>query len=507
LVFREQAAKNKKEQRKSVLGTAQDTFMSGSCTLDTTTEKELGVSVEEIQKRADEFATSSLKRAEVVSSEMAETAGTVEEVTKFVEDQVTTFEHLSSLISQLTDAIRAADNAGQEASQVTVEADRQLNDSRDTISDAVSGIHQLVSSVTNIEKRLEALDGSLKGVTEIAEGIQRIAKQTNLLALNATIEAARAGDAGKGFAVVAGEVKALANETAKATEKINETVNALTSQIENLISEATTVIGAATEVNSGVEAIDNAVNSFSDSFRSVESQVGSITEAAHTSLGQCDEVTVSVEEMVKGLAVTSENLKSADGRITRALGETEAMMNYIALSGFNTEDTKFLNVVQDTAKKVTKLFEDAVDSGELSMEDLFDENYKPIAGTDPEQVTTRFLNFTDRVLPPIQEPVLEIDPKIAFIAAVDRNGYLPTHVLKVSKPQGNDPVWNNANCRNRRIFNDRTGLTAGRNKEPLMLQTYRRDLGGGQYVLMKDVSSAIFVKGKHWGGVRLGYKI
>ena len=475
--------------------------------METTTETEQGVSVEEINRRADQFATSTLKRAEVVSYEMAETAGTVEQVTTFVEKQVTTFEHLSELIAQLTDAIRAADSAGQEASQVTVEADQQLNDSRNTISDAVAGIHELVSSVTNIEKRLEALDGSLKGVTEIAEGIQGIAKQTNLLALNATIEAARAGEAGKGFAVVAGEVKALANETAKATEKINETVQALTNQIESLISEATTVIGAANEVNTGVEAIDNAVNNFADSFKSVESQVGSITDAAHTSLGQCDEVIENVENMVKGLAVTSENLKSADGRITRALGETEAMMNYIAISGFQTEDSLFLNIVQDTAKKVSKLFEDAVSSGELTMEDLFDENYVPIQGTDPEQVTTRFLKFTDRVLPPIQEPILEIDSKIAFIAAVDRNGYLPTHVLKVSKPQGSDPVWNNANCRNRRIFNDRTGLTAGQNKEPLLLQTYRRDLGGGQFVLMKDVSSAIFVNGRHWGGVRLGYKI
>jgi hypothetical protein len=70
---------------------------------------------------------------------------------------------------------------------------------------------------------------------------------------------------------------------------------------------------------------------------------------------------------------------------------------------------------------------------------------------------TRFVALTDRLLPPIQEPVLELDPRIVFCAAVDRNGYLPTHNRKFSHPQSRDPVWNAANCRNRRIFDDRVG--------------------------------------------------
>jgi methyl-accepting chemotaxis protein len=88
---------------------------------------------------------------------------------------------------------------------------------------------------------------------------------------------------------------------------------------------------------------------------------------------------------------------------------------------------------------------------------------------------------------------------------VDRNGYLPTHNLKFSKPQGRNPEWNAAHCRNRRIFNDRTGLAAGRNEKPFLLQSYRRDMGAGRHVLMKDLSVPILVKGRHWGGLRLGY--
>ena len=117
---------------------------------------------------------------------------------------------------------------------------------------------------------------------------------------------------------------------------------------------------------------------------------------------------------------------------------------------------------------------------------------------------TKFVTLADVKLPPIQEDVLSADPRITFCVAVDRNGYLPTHNLIYSKPQGPDPVWNAANCRNRRVFNDRTGLSAGRNKRPFLLQTYRRDMGGGTFVLMKDVSAPISVNGRHWAACGSG---
>ncbi|MEK9671021.1 MAG: hypothetical protein VW268_00770 [Rhodospirillaceae bacterium] len=106
-----------------------------------------------------------------------------------------------------------------------------------------------------------------------------------------------------------------------------------------------------------------------------------------------------------------------------------------------------------------------------------------------------------------QTNLLVLNATIEAARTVDRNGYLPTHNLKFAKPQGDDPIWNNANCRNRRIFNDRTGLRAGQNTRPFFLQTYRRDMGGGNFVLMKDLSAPIMVKGRHWGGLRPAYKI
>ncbi len=181
-------------------------------------------------------------------------------------------------------------------------------------------------------------------------------------------------------------------------------------------------------------------------------------------------------------------------------------MLFIAESGIETPDNPIVEISRRVAAEVGALFERAVAAGDISMADLFDEKYIPVRGSNPQQVTTRFTAFTDRVLPAIQEPVLKENGRIVFCAAVDRNGYLPTHNKVYSKPQGSDSVWNAANCRNRRIFSDRTGLAAGRNTRSFLLQTYRRDMGNGNFVLMKDVSAPIMVKGKHWGGVRIGFK-
>jgi methyl-accepting chemotaxis protein len=111
------------------------------------------------------------------------------------------------------------------------------------------------------------------------------------------------------------------------------------------------------------------------------------------------------------------------------------------------------------------------------------------------------------VLPPHQDPVLDFDARVAFCTAVDRNGFLPTHNPDFSLPQSQDPGWNNAHCRNRRLFDDQTGLDAARNTEPFLLQSYRRNMGGGKYVMMKDASAPIMVRGRHWGALRIGYRI
>lgn len=184
---------------------------------------------------------------------------------------------------------------------------------------------------------------------------------------------------------------------------------------------------------------------------------------------------------------------------TSALGEF--------LRSTQAVDQPFIEELTRRAKMVAESLEEVVDRGRTSIEDLFRDDYIPIPDTNPPQFMTPFTELTDLILPPIQEPMLRFDERVSFCAAVDRRGYLPTHNRKYSKPQGKDPAWNTANCRNRRMFKDRTGLAAGQNEAPYLLQTYLRDMGGGDYVMMKDLSVPVYVYGRHWSGLRLGYRL
>jgi methyl-accepting chemotaxis protein len=447
------------------------------------------------------------RQAGVLGVEIADIAGYVDDVSARVTAQADLFKGLKSAAVDLSGSNAKIAAAARETAAVTETAGREMGTSRAKIQESLGQIGQLVEVASGFAKDIEGLREALDRVGKVAQGIEAIARQTNLLALNATIEAARAGEAGRGFAVVAGEVKALAGQTSKATGEIDATLAALTDRIQKLLTQSGEAMKRAETVQSGTSAIGAVFDSIGTAMTSVGGKVAGITGAVGDIEKHCTKLTDSFERVSDGVEKSSQNLQAARDRINKLLGVGEELIQLTAASGIETVDTPLIRIVQDAAAKATKVFEDALVRGELSLSELFDEDYKPIAGSNPQQFMARFVAFTDRTLPDIQEPILAIDSKIVFGAALDRNGFLPTHNRKFSQPQGSDPAWNTANCRNRRIFNDRVGLAAGRNTKPFLVQTYRRDMGGGKFALMKDVSAPITVQGRHWGGFRLGYLV
>ena len=442
-----------------------------------------------------------------MSMELADVAGNLDEVVAKVQGQVRITAQLreaSGDVSQRNSTIAAAAISARDSANA---AEADLSEGMNTVSGSLDDIRALVDSVAGIGNEIDGLREALDQVGRVAQNIEAIAKQTNLLALNATIEAARAGEAGRGFAVVAGEVKALAGQTSTATAEIGETLTSLAHSMENLVQQSTTSAERAGAVRDAADNINTVMESTNRAVSSVNSETGSIADQAEEIDARCGALMDQVVAFADDVEVSSRNLSEAQERINRLLGASETLIGLTAKSGAETSDTLFITAVQGAAAQIEGLMEEALGSGVLSMDDLFDEAYQEIDGTNPTQYRTRFLDWTDRALPALQEALLEIDPRVAFCAAVDRNGYLPTHNAKFSQPQGGDPEWNAANCRNRRLFNDRVGLSAGQNQESFLLQTYRRNMGGGNFVLMKDVSAPIFIGSRHWGGVRMGYKI
>ena len=356
------------------------------------------------------------------------------------------------------------------------------------------------ASVEHVGVEVAGVVSTLKQVSDAAQQITQVALQTRLVAFNASVEAKRAGEAGLGFSVVADAVKDLSNQVESISKAIMGTVAALDQRIQSLSQDL------RVDAQAGASGADQS-RQVHLALLGAEGAVQRIVEAAHASGGLSQGIQDQVNLMGQEVQTVRDALADAARRSERVLGVSERLMEVIATCGVETADTPYIQQAQHVAAQIAERLEQALASGRITLSQLFDEHYQPMAGSNPAQHSAPFNALTDELFPPLQEAALKALPEVVFCIAADRNGYISTHNKVYCHPQRpGDVAWNTANSRWRRIFNDRTGLASARNTRPFLLQTYRRDMGGGKFVLLKEASAPITVQGRHWGGLRLAYR-
>ncbi len=439
--------------------------------------------------------------------ETSDITGHVEDVSTRVSNQADHFRELHDIARKLDNSNKRVETSARTSRDASSAARTEIDRFAGIVQNSLGEVKELSAVVRDISTQLGTLNDSLLRVGRVAKGIGAIAKQTNMLALNASIEAARAGTAGRGFSVVADQVKELAKQAADATRDVDYTLSELSAEVLALVEKGADGAARAEHVGEEAESIQAIVHSVTQAMEGLDNEAEQITDAV-TEIEQYGERTLhSVNLLSEDVELSARRLNDAGSRLNTLLGYTEQLMNLTIVDGLETPDSRYVQLAMEGARAISERFEQALQSGEIAEGELFDHDYVPIPGTDPQQLRTRYVEFTDRVLPPIQEPIHESDDNIIFACATDINGYIATHTLIYSQPQrADDPVWNRAHCRNRTLFNDRTGLSAARNTKPALIQAYRRDMGGGQFALMKDFSAPIMVHGRHWGALRIGYK-
>jgi aerotaxis receptor len=188
-------------------------------------------------------------------------------------------------------------------------------------------------------------------------------------------------------------------------------------------------------------------------------------------------------------------------------GAAEIAALQARLQAASLEDEPYMRLANEVAERASAALEQALSDRATTLQDLFDVEYEPITGTNPQQVMAKHTLLVERLFPPIIEPPLEKDARLVFCCIIDRKGYIAAHNKKYSLPQKpGETVWNTANSRNRRIYTDRAGTLAGRATRTVV-QTYARDMGGGKFVVLKEIDAPITAGGKHWGAVRLALKL
>ncbi|MCZ8260040.1 MAG: HAMP domain-containing methyl-accepting chemotaxis protein [Beijerinckiaceae bacterium] len=288
----------------------------------------------ELTRRSEEEGAARLSRARRVEAAISGFASSIESALQHLQSSADKMRQASETLDNdsraLTAQAEVAGNAtaiaSREVSSVAVAAE-QLSKSVDEVSrqavrstEVADRAVQQSHRATSMMSELAAEADKIGGVVEL---IRSIAGQTNLLALNATIEAARAGEAGKGFAVVASEVKALANQTAQATEDIVQRITSIQSasgdvsqaigQIGGILSEmsaiATSVASAVEEQSSAIATISDNVNEAARSSAEGASAIRDAESRASSSRSTSTEV-AQAAQTVAGEAVSLEGVVS-----------------------------------------------------------------------------------------------------------------------------------------------------------------------------------------------------
>ncbi|PKU25151.1 methyl-accepting chemotaxis protein [Telmatospirillum siberiense] len=238
-----------------------------------------------MEELADHFDASVKGVVQTVASASTQLQGTAQSLSSVAERA----SHQAAIVSEASGKasgnVQTVASAAEELTSSIREIGRQVNAAADVSGNAVIQAEKTNQIVTG-------LAGSADLIGNVVKLINGIAGQTNLLALNATIEAARAGEAGKGFAVVAGEVKSLANQTAKATEEISQHITG----VQTATAEAVTAIQAITTTISEISQISSAIAS------AVEEQGAATQEIARN----IEQAAVGTEEVSRNIAGVTE---------------------------------------------------------------------------------------------------------------------------------------------------------------------------------------------------------
>jgi len=446
---------------------------------------------EKISSKASELAINSAE----VSFFLEQLSSAIEKSSEDVDRLATAAEQMSVNSNQINDNASIASDQSNQAMLASSSSSQQL-------SINIEIVNQLNIAVNNASEKIRSLEQKASEIQSITDVIDAISSQTNLLALNAAIEAARAGDQGRGFAVVADEVRTLAAKTAGATSQIGDMLK----QIGDETSETTAVMS---EIVQQTNSVVTTMTDLSLSFKQIDQLMSDSSEASDQishALQEQDlaaaEISSSVVNLHDFLIDKSSETQQASIRASSLSSSTESI--FVQLSAFQSKTliTSMCNQAQLAADMVGKLFERSIIDKTISMQHLFDFNYRPISSVLPAKFTTRFDRFTDRCLPQIQEPLLQEFSEMIYAGAVDINGYFPTHNKCFSKPLTGNHAVDVVNNRTKRMFDDATGIRCAKNIDQFLLQTYKRDTGE----IMHDVSAPIFVDGKHWGGFRIGFK-
>ncbi len=435
----------------------------------------------------------------------SDVAGIVQSVIQSSEKLRAEHGALQGTVAELEADQRKVSEASDEARLLSERAIERLGQGTEMIQTSLGRISDLLDLVDTLSQHVTGFAAAMEQVRRCSQDIDQIAETTNILALNATIEAMRAGDAGRTFAVVASEVKSLANDTRKATEEIGRTIDTLGGEAERVIAQIETGAEASREAKNSVVQIEQTINGVADLVEEVDRQNDQIARSTNTISGHVHRVQDVLESFDAAARQNEGKLETAHSRMNGLELTASEMFDGIVKAGLSPKDSEMVERAQSVATEITERAEAGLASGSLSMEVLFDQNYKSVEGSNPPRFRTGLSDWADKNWRPELDRVTAQGSPIRMCSQSDMKGFLPTHVTAHSRQPTGDLGHDTEFCRNGRILFDELDQKAKRSTAPYMMAVYRQEGDGQKYLVVRNVYVPLIINGRRWGDFELAY--
>lgn len=459
--------------------------------------------VNHLTQTVREIIASLYQQACMLGGNTCELSNATERIAKEVQEQMEHADMVATAAEEMSSTIQNVSENTHQAVDLSATVDSAASTGLAVVQETWQCMNSVSESVESTLAGIAELERSSASIGDMLSLIEDIADQTNLLALNAAIEAARAGEAGRGFAVVADEVRSLAEKTTKSTKDIERVVGKIQQESERA---AASIRKESALVRSGLQQAEEARRQLEDikncaSSSRMMSELIAVAAAEQTTV--TGEISSKIHHISDAAHGTNQMMKANMETFARFADTVESIYGTVGRFSVGNYHDQVKAYAAELSNGVQAAIAEAIKSGTLSEADLFDRNYQPYPKkTYPPKFTTRFDGFFDRVVSPMQEAIVNRDSQLAYAICFDNNAYVPCHNLRFSKPLTGNIEQDRVNNRTKRIFGDHTGMRCAKNTDGVLLQTYRRDTGE----ILNDLSVPIFINGKHWGGIRFGYK-
>lgn len=416
-----------------------------------------------------------------------------------------------AVVNRFLESFRSIVEQSRRSSEIVDEANRIYESGMEKMDRAMTDAESLRASNRATTGSVKEIADFVRQTREVLSMIADIAEQTHVLSLNAAIEAARAGEAGRGFAVVAQEIRTLSQRTGDAA---GETTN----KLQALHRKMTSSSELASESERHVDQLTHALDELRDTFGGFSTRIAESRKATgemrDIAQGELDEVS-DIESRISDLEGTIESF-AADFTTLTQNSETlthrsEAIARTVA--AFRADSYQHAAEAELTAAvaEVARVFEEHLNAGDFTDEELFDPSYRLIENTEPQQYHTAYDTIVEKELQDVldglrhrlKEKGSEYGRTFLACAVTDRKGYAPTHLPELCEEQTGDPDHDLRFSKDKRFYADPVSRKAAQHQESMLLQAYLRD-DGTQNI---DISVPVRIRGRHWGGLRMGYAV